>query len=472
MMRKPTSSSLSPPTRAWVLRPTFGNDSGGRLPESRLAEAKGLTSALGVTIVGAECVPLRKPRPSTLFGRGAVTRLADAFEKSNTGLAVVDSSLTPVQQRNLERFWACKVLDRSGLILEIFGERAQTTEGRLQVEHAHLTYQMSRLVRSWTHLERQRGGYGFLGGPGETQIESDRRMIRNRLSRLDQELEKAVQRRAIQRSARASNDVPTVALVGYTNAGKSTLFNRICDAKVFARDMPFATLDPTVRAVKLPSGRRIALADTVGFISELPVELVKAFRATLGEVRHAGLLLHVIDASSEEMEIQYESVMETLESIGVLASSRVLDVYNKCDRLSSRRRSAMAKRIMQSNEGVLISAAKGDGIETLFERIAEAVRSDVLLVDLTLAPDAGEALAWLYRHSSVSPNAGIDTGIKVTVEISKAGLNRFLHRYGQAVAEVVSCTAAQREAGQLNLSSAGDANTEVDFLGAAAYSRC
>ncbi|HEX5958405.1 MAG TPA: GTPase HflX, partial [Hyphomicrobiaceae bacterium] len=302
-------------------------------PEDRLAEAAGLARAIQLDVVAEEIVPLPQPRPGTLFGTGKVDELAALLKEREVALSIVDHALSPVQQRNLEKAWACKVLDRTGLILEIFGQRARTREGRLQVELAHLTYQKSRLVRTWTHLERQRGGFGFLGGPGEAQIETDRRLIDERIAAIRKELAVVVKTRGLHRTGRSRVPIPVVALVGYTNAGKSTLFNRVTGAVVSAKDQVFETLDPTMREMKLPSGRKTILSDTVGFISDLPHELVEAFRATLEEVRQADLILHVRDIAGEDSDAQAADVEAVLDQIGCgKESSRALiEVWNKID---------------------------------------------------------------------------------------------------------------------------------------------
>ena len=347
-------------------------------------------------------------------------------------LVIVDGTLTPVQQRNLETALKAKVLDRTGLILEIFGERAATAEGALQVEHAHLTYQKSRLVRSWTHLERQRGGLGFVGGPGETQIEADRRMIDERLVRIERKLEKVVRTRTLHRQKRKKAPLPVVALVGYTNAGKSTLFNRITDSGVMARDMLFATLDPTMRSVALPNGREAIFSDTVGFISDLPTQLVAAFRATLEEVLEADLILHVRDVSSEETEAQAQDVVGVLRDLGVAEATleEAIEVYNKIDLLDGEARRAWENDAARRERAVCVSAFSGEGVAALLARVAEVLASAETVVRLDLPASDGAALAWLHEMADVRETAGEGETLSLTVSISEADARRFSKRFG------------------------------------------
>jgi GTP-binding protein HflX len=382
--------------------------------EDRLAEAVGLARAIQLDVAAAETVPLPAPRPSTLFGSGKVAELGELIAAREAGLTIVDHTVTPVQQRNLEKAWGCKVLDRTGLILEIFGQRALTREGRLQVEFAHLTYQKSRLVRTWTHLERQRGGYGFLGGPGEAQIETDRRLIDERVAAIRKELAVVVKTRGLHRAGRNRVPFPVVAIVGYTNAGKSTLFNRLTGAAVSAKDQVFQTLDPTMREVRLPSGRRAILSDTVGFISDLPTTLVAAFRATLEEVVEADLVMHVRDISHPETEAQKHDVETVLADLGIAtdgADRPLLEVWNKADRLSAAARveagHAMARR---EAPPVLVSAVTGEGIDRLRQAIDERLgaKDEVLTVEVPAA--AGRLLSWLHANTDVLREETAETG--------------------------------------------------------------
>jgi GTPase len=385
--------------------------------EDRLAEARGLAEAISLDVRDAIVVPVPAPRPSTLFGSGKVREIGEWIAAGKIDLAIVDHAVTPVQQRNLERDWNCKVLDRTGLILEIFGRRAQTREGSLQVELAHLTYQRSRLVRSWTHLERQRGGYGFLGGPGETQIETDRRLIQERIEKIREELDIVVKTRTLHRAGRQRVPYPVVAIVGYTNAGKSTLFNRITGAGVLVEDQVFATLDPTMREVRLPSGRRIILSDTVGFISDLPTMLVAAFRATLEEVIEADLILHVRDISHPEHEAQRIDVEQVLQDLGIDTSGsaiNLMEVWNKIDRLAQQEREELANTAPRASHApVLASAVTGEGVERMLQAIDERLAKNNKTLTIEVPAGAGALMHWLHGNTEVLDRQTSDTGATV-----------------------------------------------------------
>jgi len=386
--------------------------------------------------VAQQIVPLSGTRPASLLGKGKVEEIAAQARVLEPEVIVVNASLTPVQQRNLEKAWNAKVLDRTALILEIFGERARTREGRLQVELAHLTYQRSRLVRSWTHLERQRGGFGFLGGPGETQIETDRRLIGERIAKIRAELEDVRRTRGLHRRARKRVPYPVLALVGYTNAGKSTLFNALTHSAVEARDMLFATLDPTMRGIRLPSGRNAVISDTVGFIADLPVELIAAFRATLEEVLEADIIVHVRDAAHDESEAQKSDVLHVLGELGIDTDGdvRMLEVLNKIDLLPDPARAGIRGRNGAENAPVAISALTGEGLPDFLDRIGGMLDRQLLTFDLHLESSDGAGIAWAYAHGRVLARADRAGGVDLTLAIEPEESGRFHNRYGKRMA--------------------------------------
>jgi GTP-binding protein HflX len=440
------SASGAPVTRALVLTPFRRVDAANaargleRPPSARLEETVGLAQAIDLDVAEAGLIPLGDIRPATYIGKGKVEEIAGLVKTLDAGLVVMDCAVSPVQQRNLEKAWNAKVLDRTGLILEIFGRRARTREGALQVEHAHLTYQKGRLVRSWTHLERQRGGFGFLGGPGETQIESDRRVIEERIAKIERELEGVKRTRALHRKGRKRVPYPIAALVGYTNAGKSTLFNKMTRAEVLSADMLFATLDPTLRALNLPGGTRAILSDTVGFISDLPTMLVAAFRATLEEVIEADVILHVRDVAHEDTEAQSRDVEGVLRQLGIDAddTQRLIEVWNKIDLVDDARRlelANMAARQPAERRPVLVSAMTGDGIDALTAAIAVRVTAKRVTLDLLLDPADGAGASWLHRHTEVLSRelTGQDQ-LAMTVRVEPSREEEVLRRFALAPA--------------------------------------
>jgi GTP-binding protein HflX len=430
-----------PPVQAaLVLHPGSPRTANLRDPQARLDEAVGLAQALDLEVREATVVPLRATVPATLFGKGKVAEIAALCSEHDIDVVVVDDALTPVQQRNLEKAWQAKVIDRTGLILEIFARRARTREGRLQVELARLAYERSRLVRTWTHLERQRGGLGAMAGPGETQIETDRRLLDDKVGKLKKELEEVRRTRGLQRHARKRTPVPTIALVGYTNAGKSTLFNRLTHAQVEARDMLFATLDPTLRTIKLPKGRPAILSDTVGFISDLPHELVEAFRATLEEVAAADVILHVRDIANPDTAAQAADVRAVLAKIdaGPDSGRTLVEVWNKVDLLDDEARVSVIARALRSQDGaepraIALSAESGEGVERLLDLLAQLIDQDEP-IEANLPAGDGRAMAWLYRHGRIVDRAEDgEGGVRLSVRLDHQALGRFERLFPEAL---------------------------------------
>lgn len=406
-----TAEEDQKPERALVLVPEFHGQQ-DRSREARLEEAVGLARAISLEVVDAGVVPVRTIKPATLFGSGKVDEITGIIKSSDIGLAIIDHTISPKQQQNLEKEWNCKVLDRTGLILEIFGERAQTKEGTLQVELAHLNYQKGRLVRSWTHLERQRGALGFVGGPGETQIEADRRLIQDRINKLERDLAKIKRTRDLHRSKRKKVPHPVVALVGYTNAGKSTLFNYLTGANVMAKDLLFATLDPTMRQLNLPDGTHIIMSDTVGFVSNLPTHLVAAFRATLEEVIEAELILHVRDIAHEDSEAQAKDVYNVLSQLGVEEDGRknVIEVWNKIDLLDEEAIATLREVKTSLPQELLVSAIDGNGVDTLLNRVEGIIADSDSVIEITLPLDKLGRLPWIYKNAHVIERKDLETG--------------------------------------------------------------
>lgn len=427
-MPETIAHAAAPTGRALVLHPVVANGAAARDPSARLVEAVGLARAIDLDVVHSLIVRTARIRPPTFLGKGVVAQLSPLIADERIDLVVVDTALAPIQQRNLEREWQTKVIDRTGIILEIFGARAHTREGVTQVELAALSYQRSRLVRSWTHLERQRGGYGFLGGPGESQLEIDRRLIGERIARLRRDLSDIKRTRALHREARRRVPFPVVAMVGYTNAGKSTLFNRLTQAGVLAQDMLFATLDPTMRAVELPSGRTVVLSDTVGFISDLPTQLVAAFHATLEEVVEADIVLHVRDIAHPASDVQRLEVESVLAELG-LEHARPLEALNKLDLLDAEARTLIQNKVTRNEDLVAVSAVTGEGCAGLLRALDRRLAESRHIVDFEVNLADGAALAWLYRHGEILERHDDGMLTRIVVALDTEEEARFRSRF-------------------------------------------
>lgn len=408
-----------------------------RSSDDVIEEIKGLSKAISLDVEKVLEFKVRRPVSATLLGKGQLTRVLEETEESSPDVIIVNHTLSPVQQRNLEKQWNTKVIDRTGLILEIFGERAQTKEGKLQVELATLKYARSRLVRSWTHLERQRGGFGFVGGPGETQLEIDKRLINERIDRLEKDLEQVRKTRHLQRKRRQQSDIPVISLVGYTNAGKSTLFNHMTGESIFAKDLLFATLDPTVRQVEFSEGETALISDTVGFISDLPTDLIAAFRATLEQIQYADVILHVRDIACEDSAAQRKDVADVLDDLGIHYNNdnRIIEAWNKIDKLDPAERKSFQQKAMMSNgpPATLISATSGEGLDELQTQILETIHQDDMRLSITVPNTEGRAMSWLHSHARVLKKDMDETAIHFIVDIDKPNFQKFESEFPELV---------------------------------------